>query len=177
MIALGISRYDFSPRYDPDEKFVWWPIKLSGICMGVAHLYVCIYVCACGKRVTSSHAVYVNETVERRMNYRYYFYRSADNFAARHAISFYWRKIRGKWRKMHFQKVLSRKLNISDEQTEKTNNDPKENRYTLIYVIYSWKRCVKPIVAFYYCLFSQCRSNSYYAFREYFITIHISTFR
>lgn len=37
----------YGPRYDPDEKFVWWPIKLSGIHVSVAHSYVCIYVCVC----------------------------------------------------------------------------------------------------------------------------------
>lgn len=72
-------------------------------CECSTHLYVCIvhYVCVCagamrGERVTGSRAIYVNETVARRMSYRYYFYRSADNFAARQAISLYWRKVRGK---------------------------------------------------------------------------------
>jgi len=37
----------YGPRYDPDEKFVWWPIKLSGIRVSVARLYVCTYVRAC----------------------------------------------------------------------------------------------------------------------------------
>lgn len=39
----------YGPRYDPDEKFVWWPIKLSGIRVSVAHTCTCVLciTCAC----------------------------------------------------------------------------------------------------------------------------------
>jgi len=127
----------YGPRYDPNEKFVWWPIKLSGIRVSVARLYVCTYVRACvcvcvgacvyrcDANVWRARAVNVNETA-RWMSYRYYFYRLVGNFAAHCVTALYWRKDRGKWRKMHSQKVtLEKALNIN--RRKETNNDPKKN--------------------------------------------------
>lgn len=71
----------------------------------VSRVYLCVYMWERRKRVTSSRAVYVNETVARRMSYRYYFYRSSGNFAPYHATSLYWREVREKWREMHYRKI------------------------------------------------------------------------
>lgn len=67
-------------------------------CEGRTLIYVYIYVCIDATQMCDElvYAVYVNETVARRMSYRYYFYRSAGNFTTHRAISLYWRKVRGK---------------------------------------------------------------------------------
>ena len=76
-------------------------------------VYVCVCVCVCMwvrcEHVTSPRTIYVNETVARWMSYRYYFYRSTGNFAARHVTALYWRKVWENEEKYSPKRLPSRK--------------------------------------------------------------------
>lgn len=115
------------------NKAKWHTCECSMFIRGYFCVCTCVYVGAT-RHVTSPRTVYVNETVARWMSYRYYFYRSAGNFAAHHATALYWRKVLENEEKYTPKRLPSRKHWISAVNGQK-NSDPKKYS-NIIYITF-----------------------------------------